>query len=177
VQHACVRVLAFSIDISGNGTNHEREGYTVSLAQGNYENDLQAAQSESFHSNDCGLFLTGSVSTDINALGHASAGSVLSKSCSDVQDLPPTTSSKVCNMRVSGFWRALACPRAGPDNSSNFLYDSWPSCIEGSLVRPSLLYRRVPHLNSIHIVRLPSPVVTQSPLRKSTQGHRDGTIV
>ncbi|KAF3012721.1 hypothetical protein E8E15_000287 [Penicillium rubens] len=46
--------------------HHEREGYTVSLAQGNYENDLQAIQNESFHSNDCGLFLTGSVSTDIN---------------------------------------------------------------------------------------------------------------
>jgi hypothetical protein len=37
----------------------------VRLAQGNYENDLQATQNESFHSNDCGLFLTGSVSTDI----------------------------------------------------------------------------------------------------------------
>lgn len=46
--------------------HHEREGYTISLAQGNYENDLQAAQNESFQSNDCGLFLTGSVSTDIN---------------------------------------------------------------------------------------------------------------
>lgn len=46
--------------------HQEREGYTVSLAQGNYENDLQAAQNESSGSNDCGLFLTGSVSTDIN---------------------------------------------------------------------------------------------------------------
>lgn len=46
--------------------HHEREGYTVGLAQGNYENDLQAAQNESSDSNDCGLFLTGSVSTDIN---------------------------------------------------------------------------------------------------------------
>jgi hypothetical protein len=46
--------------------HHEREGYTVSLAQGNYENDLQAAQNETFDSNDCGLTLTGSVSTDIN---------------------------------------------------------------------------------------------------------------
>ncbi|KAJ5742359.1 uncharacterized protein N7511_011545 [Penicillium nucicola] len=46
--------------------HQEREGYTVDLAQGNYENDLQAAQNESVDSNDCGLFLTGSVSTDIN---------------------------------------------------------------------------------------------------------------
>jgi hypothetical protein len=46
--------------------HHERDGYTVCLAQGNYENNLHAAQNESFHSNDCGLFLTGSVSTDIN---------------------------------------------------------------------------------------------------------------
>ncbi|KAF4210355.1 hypothetical protein CNMCM5878_004518 [Aspergillus fumigatiaffinis] len=46
--------------------HHEREGYTVGLAQGNYENDLQAAQNESVDFNDCGLVLTGSVSTDIN---------------------------------------------------------------------------------------------------------------
>lgn len=46
--------------------HQEREGYTVNLGQGNYENDLQAAQSESVDSNDFGLFLTGSVSTDIN---------------------------------------------------------------------------------------------------------------
>ncbi|KAJ5111789.1 hypothetical protein NUU61_001419 [Penicillium alfredii] len=51
--------------------HQEREGYTVNLAQGNYENDLQAAQDEaaqdqSLDSNDGGHFLTGSVSTDIN---------------------------------------------------------------------------------------------------------------
>lgn len=51
--------------------HHEREGYTVSLAQGNYENDLQAAQDEaaqdqSFDPDDGTHFLTGSVSTDIN---------------------------------------------------------------------------------------------------------------
>lgn len=47
--------------------HHEREGYSVNLETGNYENDLQAAQ-------DCGSFgdlhsgpsMTGSVSTDIN---------------------------------------------------------------------------------------------------------------
>ncbi|KAJ5483161.1 hypothetical protein N7530_002407 [Penicillium desertorum] len=46
--------------------HQEREGYTVDLAQGNYENDLQAAQNESVDSNDCGPFLTGPVFTDIN---------------------------------------------------------------------------------------------------------------
>jgi hypothetical protein len=51
--------------------HREREGYTVNLAQGNYENDLQAAQDEaaqdqSFDTTNCAHFLTGSVSTDIN---------------------------------------------------------------------------------------------------------------
>jgi hypothetical protein len=46
--------------------HHEREGYTVDLGLGNYENDLQAAQDDDFRSNDSGLLLTGSVSTDIN---------------------------------------------------------------------------------------------------------------
>ncbi|KAJ5370017.1 uncharacterized protein N7496_006109 [Penicillium cataractarum] len=51
--------------------HREREGYTVNLAQGNYENDLQAAQDEAaqdqrFDPTDGTHFLTGSVSTDIN---------------------------------------------------------------------------------------------------------------
>lgn len=51
--------------------HHKREGYIVNLAQGNYENDLQAAQDEaaqygSFEPNDGRHFLTASVSTDIN---------------------------------------------------------------------------------------------------------------
>ncbi|KGO49340.1 hypothetical protein PEX2_052270 [Penicillium expansum] len=51
--------------------HHEREGYTVNLAQGNYENDLQAAQDaaaqdQSFDPNNSRHFLTGSVSTGIN---------------------------------------------------------------------------------------------------------------
>ncbi|KAH7028452.1 hypothetical protein B0J12DRAFT_330012 [Macrophomina phaseolina] len=46
--------------------HHEREGYTVRLQTGNYENDLQAAQDGAFDSGDGGPLMTGSVSTDIN---------------------------------------------------------------------------------------------------------------
>jgi hypothetical protein len=51
--------------------HHEREGYTVSLQTGNYENDLQAAQDGALHANDIDNesndpFVTGSVYTDIN---------------------------------------------------------------------------------------------------------------
>ncbi|KAH6985174.1 hypothetical protein EDB80DRAFT_232831 [Ilyonectria destructans] len=51
----------------GESDHHEREGYTVNLQAGNYENDLQAAQDESFkNSDDGGPLMTGSVSTDVN---------------------------------------------------------------------------------------------------------------
>jgi hypothetical protein len=47
--------------------HYEREGYTVSLESGNYENDLQAAQDiNSFDSRHNDPLITGSVSTDIN---------------------------------------------------------------------------------------------------------------
>jgi len=49
--------------------HHEREGYTVNLEPGNYENDLQAAQDKAFHADDhdpADPFITGSVYTDIN---------------------------------------------------------------------------------------------------------------
>ncbi|OKO94694.1 ATP-dependent DNA helicase pfh1 [Penicillium subrubescens] len=46
--------------------HHEREGYTVSLRQGNYENDLQAAQDSALDSNGGGPHITGSIFTDIN---------------------------------------------------------------------------------------------------------------
>ncbi|KAH6974061.1 hypothetical protein EDB80DRAFT_831121, partial [Ilyonectria destructans] len=46
--------------------HHEREGYTVSLQTGNYENDFQAAQDEAFLPNDNDPFVTGSVYTDVN---------------------------------------------------------------------------------------------------------------
>ncbi|KAK9241994.1 hypothetical protein V1506DRAFT_123987 [Lipomyces tetrasporus] len=51
--------------------HREREGYTVNLAQGNFENDLQAAQHEAAHnqsldSDSATHFMTGSVSTEIN---------------------------------------------------------------------------------------------------------------
>jgi hypothetical protein len=51
------------------GPDHdEREGYTVSLQTGNYENDLQAAQDGALHADDIDNdpFVTGSVYTDIN---------------------------------------------------------------------------------------------------------------
>ena len=45
---------------------HEREGYTVSLQNGNFENDLQAAQEEAFQTDENHPLITGSVYTDIN---------------------------------------------------------------------------------------------------------------
>ena len=50
-----------------NEADHrEREGYTVSLQSGNYENDLQAAQDISFDNGGDAPLMTGSVSTDID---------------------------------------------------------------------------------------------------------------
>jgi hypothetical protein len=49
-----------------NPDHHEREGYTVSLEGGNYENDLHAAQDRAFLSDDHDPFVTGSVYTDVN---------------------------------------------------------------------------------------------------------------
>ena len=46
--------------------HHEREGYTVSLEGGNYENDFHAAQDSAFQSNDHDPFVTGSIYTDAN---------------------------------------------------------------------------------------------------------------
>ena len=46
--------------------NHEREGYSVRLDSGNYENDLQAAQDTELDLNNNVPLITGSVSTDIN---------------------------------------------------------------------------------------------------------------
>ena len=45
--------------------HHEREGYTVNLQLGNYENDLHAAQDED-STNNHENFLTGSLYTDVN---------------------------------------------------------------------------------------------------------------
>lgn len=44
----------------------EREGYTLSLRTGNYENDLQAAQDGGFDAGESEPLTTGSVSTDVN---------------------------------------------------------------------------------------------------------------
>jgi hypothetical protein len=46
--------------------HREREGYTISLGTGNYENDLQAAQDSVIDSGGGGPRITGSVATDIN---------------------------------------------------------------------------------------------------------------
>jgi hypothetical protein len=46
--------------------HHEREGYTVNLQTGNYENDLQAAQHSALDAGSGGPLITGSVCTDIN---------------------------------------------------------------------------------------------------------------
>ncbi|KAH9203071.1 hypothetical protein DL95DRAFT_508538, partial [Leptodontidium sp. 2 PMI_412] len=46
--------------------HHEREGYTVSLQSGNYENDLHAAQDEALDTDEHEPMLTGSVLADIN---------------------------------------------------------------------------------------------------------------
>lgn len=46
--------------------HHEREGYTVNLRTGNYENDLQAAQDSALDASGGEPLITGSVSTDIN---------------------------------------------------------------------------------------------------------------
>jgi hypothetical protein len=46
--------------------HHEREGYSVNLETGNYENDLQAAQGEAFSTDEHDLLFTGSVYSDVN---------------------------------------------------------------------------------------------------------------
>jgi hypothetical protein len=59
--------LRDSIVFLDESDHHEREGYTVHLQSGNFENDLQAAQDEAaFDNEDGGLLMTGSVSIDIN---------------------------------------------------------------------------------------------------------------
>jgi hypothetical protein len=45
---------------------HEREGYSIELDSGNYENDFQAAQGTTSNLDNDGPLMTGSVSTDIN---------------------------------------------------------------------------------------------------------------
>ena len=50
----------------GSSDHHEREGYTVSLQTGNYENDLHAAQDGLVDADDHEAFISGSVYTDVN---------------------------------------------------------------------------------------------------------------
>ena len=40
--------IADNVTCLADQDHHEREGYTVSLQSGNYENDLHAAQDEAF---------------------------------------------------------------------------------------------------------------------------------
>lgn len=59
--------LRDSIVFLDESDHQEREGYTVHLQPGNFENDLQAAQGEAASDNEDGSpLITGSVSTDIN---------------------------------------------------------------------------------------------------------------
>jgi hypothetical protein len=61
--------IADSITCLATPDHHEREGYTVSLQGGNYENDLHAAQDAAFDADERDErdpFITGSVCTDIN---------------------------------------------------------------------------------------------------------------
>jgi hypothetical protein len=46
--------------------HHEREGYTVNLQEGNYENDLQAAEDDACDAGGDAPLMTGSFTTDIN---------------------------------------------------------------------------------------------------------------
>jgi len=50
----------------GSSDHHEREGYTVSLQTGNYENDLHAAQDALVDGDDHEALISGSIYTDVN---------------------------------------------------------------------------------------------------------------
>jgi hypothetical protein len=50
----------------GSPDRHEREGYTVSLQTGNYENDLYAVQDAIFDTDSHEPLISSSVYTDIN---------------------------------------------------------------------------------------------------------------
>jgi hypothetical protein len=50
----------------GKSDHHKREGYTVSLQAGNYENDLHAAQDEGSYADYRKALISSSVYTDIN---------------------------------------------------------------------------------------------------------------
>lgn len=50
----------------GSSDHHEREGYTVSLQTGNYENDFHAAQDAPVDADEHEALITGSVYTDVN---------------------------------------------------------------------------------------------------------------
>lgn len=84
--------------------HREREGYTVSLSQGNYQNDLQAAQNESLDSYNDGIFLTVSISTDINGerqnpdmrMLHTLLDVIGSRPCPAQSDLESTGPSQTC---------------------------------------------------------------------------------
>jgi hypothetical protein len=58
--------LRDSIVCVDESDHHEREGYTVNLQEGNYENDFQAAEADASDPGGGALLMTGSVTTDIN---------------------------------------------------------------------------------------------------------------
>jgi hypothetical protein len=57
--------LQNSIIYLDEADHHEREGYTVDLQRGNYENDFQAAEDNAFEPDGSDPLLTGSVTSDI----------------------------------------------------------------------------------------------------------------
>jgi hypothetical protein len=59
--------LRDSIVCVDEADHHEREGYTVNLQEGNYENDFHAAEDDACDPRGSAPLLTGSVTTDINA--------------------------------------------------------------------------------------------------------------
>jgi hypothetical protein len=89
----------------------EREGYTVDLQEGNYENDLQAAQDSGCDVNISEPFITGSVSTDINGERQDPNLRVLDALFSVVADRQPTLSEGISTGKRVRNTRTLGHPK------------------------------------------------------------------
>lgn len=80
--------------------HHEREGYTVDLRTGNYENDLQAAQDSARDVHIGEPFITGSVSTDINGERQDPNLRVLDALFSVITNRLPTLTEGTCHRKM-----------------------------------------------------------------------------
>ena len=106
--------IADNITCLENPDHGEREGYTVSLQSGNYENDLHAAQDEAFNANGHNPFITGSVYTDVNGeradpnlrLIDALLG-VVTGSSSQANGTTPVTNNSGTTEATEHRWRTL----------------------------------------------------------------------